>query len=372
MKRFLTSALVAGLLVAPQVYADDVAVNVGGRLHHDFTVGLDSDDALTAAVGDVDTATEIRRARINVSGDIGEVAAFKAEYDFAGDGSADFKDVTITLKDVGELGDVTAGHFKESFGLEELTSSNDITFIERSLLSAFTPGRNHGFAVGNSLADGQLNLTLGVFRNTDDFAVESGDDNAWNYTARLTSPVMNDEDGLLHAGVAYTFNNVSDSVAYSSRAVHQGPTLVGTGDIAADQAGKVGVELAWGSGPLSVQGEFMNASVDSEDSSDPSFSGYYAQVSYFLTGESRPYDAAKGNFGRVVPESDDGAVELAARFSSIDLDDEGVSGGEEDDVTVGVNWYLHKHLRAMLNYVFADLDDVGENHTAVIRVQADF
>lgn len=370
MKRFLTSALVAGLLVAPQVYADDATVNVGGSLHHDFTVGLDSDDALPDAV---DTATEIRRARINVSGDIGEVAAYKAEYDFAGDGNAKYKDVTITLKDVGALGNVTAGHFKESFGLEELISENDTTFVERSLLSAFTPSRNHGFSIGQTLADGQLNLTEGVFRNTDDFAVESGDDNAWNYTFRATSPVMNDEDGVLHAGLAYTFNNVSDSVSYSSRAVNQGPTLVdGTGDIPADQAGKVGLELAWVSGPLSVQGEFMNASVDSEDSSDPTFSGYYTQVSYFLTGESRPYDAAKGNFGRVVPESDDGAVELAARFSSIDLDDEGVTGGEEDDVTLGVNWYIHTHLRAMLNYVHADLDNVGSNDTLVARVQADF
>lgn len=371
MKRFLTSALVAGLLVAPQAYADDVTVNVGGRLHHDFSVGLNSDDDLTAAVGELNTGTTIRRARVKVSGDIGDVASYKAEYDFAG-GDADFADVTITLKDVGGLGDIKAGHFKESLGLEELTSSNDITFIERSLLSAFTPGRNHGFQGGTALGD--INLAVGVFRNTDSYATETGKDSSWNYTLRAHTPVMDDEDGLVHVGLAYSFNNVDDSVSYSSNEVNQGPTLVDTGAVAADNAGIVGVELAAVFGALSVQAEYMNADVDSDGGSDPSFDGWYAQVSYFLTGESRPYNAGKGNFGRVVPEGDDGAVELAARFSSVDLNDSdaGVAGGEQDNITIGVNWYLHKHLRAMLNYVNQDLDTVGDNHSLVARVQADF
>ncbi len=64
-----------------------------------------------------------------------------AQYDFAG-GDADFKDVYVGLKKLPGVGTLKVGHFKEAFGLEELTSSKYITFIERSLpTEAFAPSR---------------------------------------------------------------------------------------------------------------------------------------------------------------------------------------------------------------------------------------
>jgi phosphate-selective porin OprO/OprP len=47
------------------------------------------------------------------------------------------------------------------------------------------------------------------------------------------------------------------------------------------------------------------------------------------------------------------------RWSYVDLNDGGIRGGIERNVTVGVNWYVHRHARLMLNYGHVAVDDRG-------------
>jgi phosphate-selective porin OprO/OprP len=62
-----------------------------------------------------------------------------------------------------------------------------------------------------------------------------------------------------------------------------------------------------------------------------------------------------------------------ARVSSLDLTDEGVVGGEQDDFTVGVNWYPNPATRLMINYVNADVDFPLEEPAGTIdSASADF
>ena len=75
-----------------------------------------------------------------------------------------------------------------------------------------------------------------------------------------------------------------------------------------------------------------------------------------MTGESRDYKFDDGDFGRVNPINTWGAVELALRYSTIDLNDGPVSGGEEENITFGLNWYVHPHARLMINYIVVDND----------------
>jgi phosphate-selective porin len=86
----------------------------------------------------------------------------------------------------------------------------------------------------------------------------------------------------------------------------------------------------------------------------PTFAGYYLQASYFITGESRGYKKAQGCFDTLKPkenafglENGLGAWEVAARMSSLDHVDDSVDGGELDDVSVGVNWYLNPNTRVI-------------------------
>jgi phosphate-selective porin OprO/OprP len=62
------------------------------------------------------------------------------------------------------------------------------------------------------------------------------------------------------------------------------------------------------------------------------------------------------------------------RLSNLDLNDAGagVSGGELDDLTLGVNWYLDPTTRVMLNWVNADIRGLGEANALQARFQIDF
>ena len=83
-----------------------------------------------------------RRIRLFISGTVYKNVGFKIQVDFAGgpDSAPDPKDVWFSLKKIFLNGTVKMGHFKEMFGLEELTSSKYISFIERSTVTnAFAP-----------------------------------------------------------------------------------------------------------------------------------------------------------------------------------------------------------------------------------------
>jgi phosphate-selective porin OprO/OprP len=167
---------------------------------------------------------------------------------------------------------------------------------------------------------------------------------------------------LVHVGVAgaYTFAGTS-SVHYQARPESfLAPVAVDTGAIASRNAFVLGLEMAARRGPWSFQGEFLNAFVDR---STGGFPGLYLATSYLFTGEVRPYDRESAVFGQVVPARPlhfrartFGAVEGAARYSWVDLDDAGIHGGRMHLLGAGLNWYWNRWVRWQAGYELAFVD----------------
>ncbi|MBN2310115.1 MAG: hypothetical protein JXR94_14165, partial [Candidatus Hydrogenedentes bacterium] len=186
-------------------------LQVGGRIMYDVA-WYHQDEDLKIAVGDEQDGGEFRRARIFLSGTIYDDIYYKAQYDFAGDdGNAKFKDVYVGLQNIPYVGKLQLGHYKEPFGLEQLTSSKYTTFMERSLADAFTPGRNMGVMVANHTPNKRLAWALGLFQDCDDFPGDNdGDeDEGWAATARISGVPWYADEGrkLLHLGAAYSHRN---------------------------------------------------------------------------------------------------------------------------------------------------------------------
>jgi len=377
-------------------------IRVGGRIQNDWAF-FDQDRDLERVFGDENDGTEFRRARINLQGEIYDSVVFRAEYDFAGNtGDGKFKDVYIGLKNLPVVGNLRLGHFKEPFGLEQVASTNYPTFLECSLPDVFTPSYNLGLMAHNYALDGRLTWAVGAFKDVDNFPSDddSDEDQGFNFTGRVTGLPWYRDDGrrLLHLGLAYSHRNPDGAVVggwpqrwrqrpeshlanrYVDTGGFQGFRLI---DARADDVDLFGAETALVYGPFSLQGEYMLAEVDTDFDGNRDFDGYYVQASYFLTGEHRPYQTSAASFGRVKPKDNFslgkgkgwGALELALRYSSLDLDSGPIRGGQEDNFTLGANWYLNPNTRIMLNYVMADIDhDLYDGDLNILqsRFQVDF
>ncbi len=182
----------------------------GGRVQLDGAVisetdGLSDDLRALGGNGQGD-GVEFRRARIFFEGTLYERLFFKAQYDFA-DGEPEFRDVYMGLRGLGPVGSLQVGQFKEPFNLDEQTSDDYITFMERATPDAFFPGRQVGVMAMNTLAEKRMLWQLGTFRVVDDFGSGfssfSGTD--WDVAARFTGlPLWADEGSrLLHLGLGY-------------------------------------------------------------------------------------------------------------------------------------------------------------------------
>lgn len=123
--------------------------------------------------------------------------------------------------------------------------------------------------------------------------------------------------------------------------------------------------------------------VKSEETGNPTFSGWYAYGSYFLTGESRAYHGAV--FQRLRPRRNFlengglGAFEVAARYSTLDLtadevskDQDLIEGTRLDNVTLALNWYWKSMTVMKFNFIHADIDQIGDIRAFLWRGQLEF
>ena len=377
--------------------------SMGGQLQIDY-LSFGQDTASRDAVGDIQNGSDFRRARLTARGDAFEVVEYAIGFDFALTGRPSFLDVFVGVQRPAARGSFRVGHFFEPYSLERVTQNRYNTFMERSLADTFAPARNLGMMAHNTIGLYEHGTwAVGWFRSlSNDFGDDVGDEGEQAVTGRVTwLPFYDEADNgrsYLHLGAGYSFRGADEGIVMfgttpEARLAANGegsvPFFVNTGNIPAEHNQLFGAELAWIRGPFSFQTEFMHVPVKQIGGPELQFQAAYAQVSYFLTGEHRPYMKKFGIHDRVIPfenffrvATDDGiatgkgAWEVAARWSWIDLDDANIQGGILYDTTLGLNWYLNPYTRVKWEYIRADLTNQSSGHTTThivgMRFDIDF
>jgi phosphate-selective porin OprO/OprP len=389
---------------APQWTNDDVQFKVRGRILLDYVY---QDVGRVAPLPDYETSNARgRQVFLGVEGKLSNSLAYKAEGGAVNGGAWAWDDVVIEYKP-NDMTSIMVGNIKAA-GLENLTSTRFTSFMDRGPYGDLGPdsyvmsvvgkanGQNWtvtGAIQGASLNTGDVNNTAGA---------NPGSKERVGFTGRVTyAPILTDATKV-HLGVWARYRNHSDESAFSYAGrpnTNYGDsgryyTTGGIGDV--DQT--FGVEAALVHNNISVQGEYAAISVDRlrtvAPGGNPDVSVGYAFVSWWPTGETRNYDAMKGEFGRPkilnpITAGGLGGVEVLARYDYVDLTDAYTSAttaagrtlsqdaGEYKGWTLGLNYYPTSYVRLQANYTSADVDNPGPGRDVEInqfqlRAQLDF
>lgn len=304
---------------------------IGGRLHWDYT----QDETNTAANGNR-TADDFdaRRARIALRGHFNDFE-YKAEFNIAESGTSggSVEDLYVKYNGFGEMANLTIGKQRVPFGMDVLTSSNDISLLERSAMTErYTLGRSAGFKLSGRGMDKKFTYGVGVFEADGDGANDFEDQAV---AGRVTFAPILTKTSVLHFGAGYqTIGAVNP----------------------ADETDTMNFEVAGAYGPFHAQAEYYDSDVGPQN-----FNGYYAQVGYILNGGgTRPY--SNGVFKRVkaVPG---GTWEVTARYEEGDgrFNDVGLAFIDAQQVSLGLNYYMNDSVRIGVSYMDAESNTNSDN-----------
>ena len=226
---------------------------------------------------------------------------------------------------------------------------------------AMFPSRNVGVTLYGTTANERVAWAAGLFN---DWLVEgeSLDDSATQTVGRVTwlPFVSTDASKLVHLGLGIRYTDAKQGLAYGSRPeTGNMPRFVDTGTetgpFDAESSTLYNWELGFRSGPIWLMAEYSDNHIDAPDSGNPNFTGYHLSGTWSLTGEMRGYKNNRGVFdglpvAQSVLQGGKGATELALRYSSIDLTDGLITGGEMDIATLQFNWWLTQSMAVSFNY----------------------
>ncbi len=351
---------------------------------------------LTTA-NDLVSGTNFRRVRLGIEGTAFKDWSYGLWGEFGGSGgeSAILNQAYLDYAGFHPFGledfHIRAGAWATPAGLEDATSNTDELFLERGAIAELVRSQaaGDGRAGVGIFSRGQRWYGSAVWTGkvvgvpaTAEFNQQSG------ILLRGAYNVLHDADYDVHLGV--NFQDVLDpadtaagsAVAKAIRLQERpelrvsGTRLVDTGAIAADGLTALGLEAGASWKNLYAASEWYQIDVSRTGVSpfDPSFSGWYLQGAWTLTGEHRVWSNANGGFNGIKPTKTFnpatggfGAWEIAARYSLLDLNDRsgnagtaapagGIRGGEQKITTLGLNWYPNSFVRLLLDYQWAKID----------------
>ncbi|MGQ0442423.1 MAG: OprO/OprP family phosphate-selective porin [Methylophilaceae bacterium] len=376
------------------------SLTINGRVHADFRsydYSEDDNGSNVLSANGADTF-DVRRARL------GAKVKFLDYYE--GEVVGNFSGGSSTL-DIAYLNiawwkpvQFRFGQFKMPFSLEQLTSSNNIDFVERSFLDSYIPAKEVGAMVHGSPFTGVtygLAASTGRGINASESDVRVDDVDLIGRVTANFAEIMENKEMVLHAGVAFSEGDISkgDGAASfggnrstESRGVtfFTAPVVASTNliDASVDRS-RLGLEAAVAYGPFKVQGQWAKVGHDFETATrsyDVDIKAWYAEALWTITGEKHADRYKNGAFSGIKPTNNfdpekfsGGAWELGVRYSKFDASDFDTLGlragagldaqvttgasryAKADSLTFGVKFVPNPHIRLMLDYVKTDFED---------------
>lgn len=360
-----------------------------GRIMYDFTF---------QSAGDYDFAgNKFRRLRLTAKGKLSKSVSYVSDFDFTG-GKIAYRNVNFKLTFPNKVGSLRMGSFEVPTGLDMLSSSKYIPFIERAFVTNTQYGKhNAGFEYENyQLLGDKFGLQLATtFNGVGSKAHQSTNlKDGVNFIGRLFGKVYENKETnqVIHLGINYerrktkTENFQYKAVKIESNMGYSVP-ITSTGNL--KNTSDIGFELAATFGSLSFQGEYESGAILADVNTYKS-AIYYGLISYFITGEHRPL-SKKGVFSRVKPKSEFlkdggiGAIEILLRYSVMDLNKNMDLTNTDDNnyavnnITFGLNWHWNDYTRIMYNLTNGNLHDLAPAEFKdkkllghLVRFQVDF
>jgi len=400
-----------------------------GVIQYDAANYIQDDNLPAGAVQDLSGGANFRRARIGIEGTVFKDWNYAITYEAGGSGAeaTGLQQAWLEYagwKPFGLTAPVRfrAGAFAVENTLEGATSNTDSIFLERASAAELVRGTFGGdgrnafgvFANGDRLST-SLVLTGNLLSNTDvaPTPADGPRDEGWGYVARVGGLVLREQDYSVHLGANYSaivqLSDASSTTAANTVQLRERPELrvdasatnatarlIDTGALSAENLQAYGVEFGGQWKNFYLASEWLQIDVDRPGARlDPSFSGYYVQGAWTITGERRAWNAANGGYGGIRPTDNFdlsagkwGAWEIAARYSVLDLNDlefattaaDRVRGGEQTISTLGLNWYPNSVVRFLLDYQDVEIDrlnaggaQIGQDYQAIaLRSQVAF
>ncbi len=371
-----------------------------GPLATDFRRGSLGDATEADRARDLGDGANFRRVRFGIEGKAWGDWNYNLLLDVGGSGVEEPGKITNAYVEYAGIPQwrFRIGAYSPISGLEDATSNTASLFPERAAVAELVRGFAGGDGrTGAAILTGGDRWTAGLNITGNTIGVQSFDEQL-GVIGRLTWLPMKGADSLLHVGANLTWvvhpaasgPNVAPAGTPTNVRLRERPELridgtrlIDTGSIDADDLKSYGLELGWQQKQLTLQGEYFWIDVERRNSAlaSPSFNGWYVQGSWTLTGEPRRYNAANGGFDAPRVEKPFnlkaktwGVWELAARWSDLDLNyraggagtappSSAVRGGQQQILTLGLNWYPNSNVRFLADYQHLDVDRLSPGGT---------
>jgi phosphate-selective porin OprO/OprP len=316
----------------------------------------------------------LRRARPILEATVGKYLEVRLQPDF-GQGTTVLFDAYTDVKASPAFA-VRVGKFKTPVDLEQLQSASDIVLAERSLASNLAPNRDVGLQLSGELDGGTVAWQAGVFNGVPDLGNGDGDvSDAKDFVARVfLQPFKTGALKGLGVGVAGSTGIERGTTAAPQLASYRtggqqtwfryasSTATPGTNAFADGRRSRLAPQAYFYTGPLGLHGEYIESwqavSRAGVATVKLKHTAWQTTGSFFLTGEKnswrsaapkKPFDPKAGTFG---------ALEIAARYSELGIDDAtfpnfaSAAGtpGEARAWAVGLNWYLARGIKTVVDY----------------------